>query len=179
MDSEYIPRIKHYIFCGGAFRFDRRRDDCLDMIPKDYRSILLKDPALLFADFSEGDTLLSPQVAYVGPYFFTTDKLSGEQIILKEKEMIERCTDAIFLFDSASCPGSVTELMQAAMLGKNLHLFFIQKGDDDEIESALHTPCWYPILFSQLTNEHTHLYRCHEYDEAVKKIVEMVASFDK
>ena len=166
--------FKHYIFCGGAFRFDRRRADCYDMIPKDYRSVLLKDPALLFADFNEGDTLLNAQVSYVGPYFFTTDQLSGEQIILREKEMIERCTDAIFLFDEAGCPGSVTELMQAAMLGKNLHLFYIQKGDDDEIESALHTPCWYPILYSQLTNGHTHLYRCHNYDEAVSKIVELV-----
>ena len=174
-----INNFKHYIFCGGAFRFDRRRADCYDMIPKDYRSVLLKDPALLFADFSEGDTMLTPQVAYVGPYFFTTDQLSGEQIILKEKEMIERCTDAIFLFDAASCPGSVTELMQAAQLGKNLHLFYIQKGDDDEMESALHTPCWYPILFSQLTNEHTRLYRCHEYDEAVEKIVKLVASFSE
>lgn len=169
-----MTTMKHLIFCGGAFRFDRRRADCYDMIPKDYRSVLLKDPALLFADFSEGDTLLNAKVSYVGPYFFTTEQLSGEQIILKEKEMIERCTDAIFLFDEASCPGSVTELMQAAMLGKSLHLFYIQKGDDDEIESALHTPCWYPILFSQLTNKNTTLYRCHEYDEAVEKIVELV-----
>lgn len=170
---------KHYIFCGGAFRFDRRRANCYDMIPKDYRSVLLKDPALLFAGFDEGDTMLSPQVDYVGPYFFTTDKLSGEQIILREKEMIERCTDAIFLFDEAGCPGSVTELMQAATLGKTLHLFYIQKGDDDEIESALHTPCWYPILFSRLTNANTHLYRCHEYDEAVTKITDLVNSFNE
>ncbi|MBO6025751.1 MAG: hypothetical protein J6P73_00710 [Bacteroidales bacterium] len=168
--------IKRYLFCGGAFRFDRRRADCQEMIPKDYRSIILKDPVRLFADFNAGNTMLSPEVAYVGPYFFTTDKLSGEQIILKEKEMIERCTDAIFLFNEASCPGSVTELMQATMLGKNLHLFYVQKGDDDEIESALHTPCWYPILFSKLTNEHTHLYRCHDYDEAVEKIVNLVNS---
>lgn len=168
---------KHYLFCGGAFRFDRRRADCYDMIPKDYRSILLGDPARLFADFNSGDSILSPEIAYVGPYFFTTDKLSGEQIILKEKEMIERCTDAIFLFDEAGCPGSVTELMQAAMLGKNLHLFYIKKGDDDEIESALHTPCWYPILFSKLTNEHTTLYRCQDYDNAVKKIMELIGSF--
>ena len=117
--------MKHHLFCGGAFRFDRRRDDCLDLIPKDYRSILLGDPARLFADFSDGDTTISPNVDYVGPYFFTTDKLSGEDIILKEKEMIERCTNAIFLFDEAGCPGSVTELMQATMLGKNLHLFLL------------------------------------------------------
>ena len=168
---------KHYLFCGGAFRFDRRRAYCYDTIPKDYRSILLKDPTRLFTDVNAGDTMIAPGLAYVGPYFFTTDKLSGEQIILKEKEMIERCTDAIFLFDKAGCPGSVTELMQAAMLGKDLHLFYIKKGDDDEIESALHTPCWYPILFSKLTNLNTQLYRCHDYDEAVKKIVELVDSF--
>ena len=167
---------KHFLFCGGAFRFDRRRADCYEMIPKDYRSILLQDPARLFADFDSGDTIISPEVVYVGPYFFTTDKLSGEQIILKEKEMIERCTDAIFLFDEAGCPGSVTELMQAVMLGKNIHLFYIKKGDDDEIESTLHTPCWYPILFSKLSNEHTTLHRCQDYDDAVKKILELVNS---
>lgn len=167
----------HYLFCGGAFRFDRRRADCFDMIPKDYRSVLLKNPERLFADFNSGDVMLGPGVAYVGPFFFTTDQLSGEQIILKEKEMIERCTDAIFLLNEASCPGSVTELMQAVMLGKNLHLFYVQKGDDDEIESSLHTPCWYPILFSKLTNEHTQLYRCQDYDNAVEKILKLVESF--
>ena len=171
--------MKHYLFCGGAFRFDRRRADCYDMIPKDYRSILLKDPAKLFTDVNACDTIINQQVAYVGPYFFTTDQLSGEEIILKEKEMIERCTDAIFLFDEAGCPGSVTELMQAAILGKSLHLFYIKRGDDDEIESALHTPCWYPILFSKLTNVNTQLYRCHNYDEAVKKIIILVDSFQK
>ena len=171
--------MKHYLFCGGAFRFDRRRADCYDMIPKDYRSILLKDPAKLFTDVNAGDTIINQQVAYVGPYFFTTDQLSGEEIILKEKGMIERCTDAIFLFDEAGCPGSVTELMQAAILGKSLHLFYIKRGDDDEIESALHTPCWYPILFSKLTNVNTQLYRCHNYDEAVKKIIILVDSFQK
>lgn len=168
---------KRYIFCGGAFRFDRRRADCYDMIPKDYRSVLLKDPARLFADFDSGDIELSPRVTYVGPYFFTADQLSGEQIILKEKQMIERCTDAIFLLNDASCPGSVTELMEAAMLGKVLNLFYVQRGDDDEIESALHTPCWYPILFSKLTNAYTHLYRCQDYDDAVEKIVKLVESF--
>ncbi len=168
---------KHYIFCGGAFRFDRRRADCYEMIPKDYRSVLLKDPTRLFADFDSGDIELNPQVTYVGPYFFTTDQLSGEQIILKEKQMIEHCTDAIFLLNEASCPGSVTELMEASMLGKDLHLFYVQKGDDDEIESALHTPCWYPILFSKLTNEHTNLYRCQSYDDAMEKILKLVESF--
>lgn len=167
------PTPQYILFCGGAFRFDRRRPDCREMIPKDYRSVLLRDPGLLFADIDTDLTWLNKRVAYVGPYFFTTDKLSGEQIILREKEMIERCTDAIFLLDGPACPGSVTELVEAAAMGKNLHLFYVQKGDDDEIESALHTPCWYPILYSRLTNaDHTHLYRCSNYDDAVNKIVE-------
>ncbi len=55
---------------------------------------------------------------------------------------------------------------------RSLNLFYVQRGDEDEIESALHTPCWYPILYSRLTNANTHLYRCKDYDDAVNKIVD-------
>lgn len=57
-------------------------------------------------------------------------------------------------------------------MGKNLHLFYMQHNDDKEIESVLHTPCWYPILYRRLTNANTHLYRYTNYDDAVNKIME-------
>jgi hypothetical protein len=86
--------------------------------------------------------------------------------------MVRNCTDAIFLLESAGCPGTVCELTAASMLGKRVHIFYLR--DEGETESLLHTPCWYPILHSLSVNENTSIYECKDLDDAVEKIVATV-----
>ena len=31
--------------------------------------------------------------------------------------------------------------------------FYVRHKEDEGTESGLHTPCWYPILFCQMTNK--------------------------
>lgn len=115
-------------------------------------------------------------MTYVGPFYFETESMKAEDIIRCEKEMIESCTDAVFVLDDAACPGTIAEVMYANSLGKTLHLFYVRHKDDEETESGLHTPCWYPILFCRMTNKDVNLYPCSSIEEAANKILSSVES---
>ena len=91
-----------------------------------------------------------------------------------EKQMIEKCTDAIFFLDEAACPGSIAEMIYANTLQKKIHIFYVRNADGEETESSLHTPCWYPILFCQMTNSRVTLYSCASQEDAKRQIVELV-----
>lgn len=164
----------HRVFCGGPFAFNSRSEDFLDQAEDDYRAMLLGGAINLFRPVVDDDVWLTPNVVYEGPFFFHTDKLGADGIIQLEKEMIERCTEAVFLLDHARCPGSIAELMEATYLHKNVHLFFVTLSQNEEIESWLHTPCWYPILLSQSLNKNTHLHPYHSLEEAKMYLVEFV-----
>ena len=88
--------------------------------------------------------------------------------------MIENCTDAVFVLDDAACPGTIAEIMYANQLQKTIHLFYIKHNDDEETESDLHTPCWYPLTFCQLTNTSTKLYECDDMKDAVRKVFDLI-----
>ena len=96
------------------------------------------------------------------------------EIVTAELEMIKACTHAVFLLDGAACPGTVAEFTLAGSLGKCVEIFYIKHGDDEETESELHTPCWFPIIMSSIINEQTHCTSCADYKEAVSKIMDYV-----
>ena len=169
----------HRVFCGGPFAFNSRSEDFLVQAEDDYRSMLLGGATNLFQPVVGSEVWLSPNVVYEGPFFFHTDRLGADGIIQVEQEMIGHCTDAIFLLDHARCPGSIAELMEATYLHKETHLFFVTLSDNEEIESWLHTPCWYPILLSQSLNPNTHLHPCHTLDEAKNSLLKFVRGLGK
>lgn len=169
--------LKMYkIFCGGAFCFDYRKKDYEVMATKDYRSKLLGCTELLLKPKDVGGVYISENVKYVGPFYFETESMKAEDIIRCEKKMIESCTDAIFLLDDAACPGTIAEVMYANALQKRLHLFVVRHNDDEETESELHTPCWYPILFCQMTNMSVNIYQCYSAEDTASRIQSFVES---
>lgn len=170
---------KRIIFCGGAFCFDCREDDYKIKASGDYRAILLDDVETLLRPEDETGVRISDCVEYVGPFYFETDTMVAEDIIGKEKSMIEACTDAVFLLDTADCPGTIAEVMYANSLHKRLHLFYVRRKDSAETESDLHSPCWYPLLFCKSTNVEAHLYSCADYDDAVQAIQRLVESLSR
>ena len=133
------------IYCGGAFDFDCRDTDYKIVAQKDYRvvSILKNLETFLCACKVQH---LSDKLDYIGPFYYETEDMKGEDIVAKELKMIEDCSDAIFILDRAGCPGTISECIYAASLVKNLHIFYTQEGNDQETESDLHTSCWFPIL---------------------------------
>lgn len=167
---------KYMIFCGGTFCFDYRKNGCETLAAEDYRAGLLGSVDLLLRPDGTDGVKISESVTYVGPFYFEAESIRAEDIICCEKRMIESCTDAIFLLDDAACPGTIAEVMYANSLQKPIHLFYVCHKEDEETESGLHTPCWYPILFCQMTNKNVSLYPCSSVDDAASRIQSFVES---
>ncbi len=168
-----MQRIKK-IYCGGVFSFDYKVQDYKKLVKDDYRANILGDSELLLhkQDFIR----ISENLIYLGPFYFETDNMIDNNIISIEKKMIEECTDAIFLLDNGSCPGTISELIYASTVGKNIHIFYVKKQDDEETESELHSPCWYPILFSKQLNYNTLIYSCNSKEDAKNKINNLISN---
>ena len=123
--------------------------------------------------------MLNSETEYIGPFYFESDGMIDRDIVRKEMDMVNRCTDAVFLLDEAGCPGTICELTMASMLGKNVYLFYLHRPDDQETESALHTPCWYPIVHSCIVNEYTRIYACSSKEDAAEQICALVRSWQE
>ena len=134
------------VYCGGQFRFDCADGDYLRKAALDYRASLLGDVNRLLN--GKGLTALSGHTAYIGPYYFETAGMLDRDIVKTEMRMIGQCTHAYFLLEDASCPGTVSELIYAATLRKKICIAYVR--DENETESALRSPCWYPIIQSGL-----------------------------
>lgn len=112
-------------------------------------------------------------VSYLGPYYFETDNMAADDIVAIELDMIDRCTDAIFVLDKADCPGTVTELLYAATKKKRIHIFYKEYPLHDETESELHTPCWFPIhAANKLAN--VTMYKYNDYNSLAQLIADKI-----
>ena len=160
------------LYCGGSFDFDYLNPDYRIQAAKDYRAVLLGSAELLL-EKSDG-VRLGEQLEYIGPFYFESEGMVDADIVRCESEMVRRCTDAIFLLDGANCPGTVCELTLASVLGKRVHVFYLRKGEHEETESFLHTPCWYPITFSHMINARTEVHECSSMSDAIGQICAMV-----
>ena len=174
--KSFISVGEKKLFCGGTFCFDYREDGYELMAAQDYRARLLGNVESLLRPKGADGVKISESVVYVGPFYFEVESMRAEDIICCEKEMIDSCTDAIFLLDNAACPGTIAEVMYANSLQKTLHLFYVHHKDDEETESELHTPCWYPIQFCKITNKSVNLYPCYSVEDAAGRILSIVAS---
>ena len=158
------------LYCGGTFPFDYQNDDYRLQAEQDYRARLLNGANRLLQR-SDG-ILLRDDLMYIGPFYFEAPEMVDTDIVRSEQQMVENCTHAIFLLDDACCPGTITELIAATFLKKETAVFYIPRPDNEETESSLHSPCWYPILFSRLQNPNTQIFACHSREEAAEQILE-------
>ena len=159
------------IYCGGVFHFDYRNEDYLQSAKDDYRAILLGDiQKMLF----ECKTIsLSDHLAYVGPFYFESDGMEDTDIVIREKEQIEASTHTIFLLEDACCPGTITEMVYAAMLQKRMSIFYVK--NEEETESRFRSACWYPICMClELNRAHVEVVSCETHSEATEKILKHV-----
>ncbi len=168
------------LYCAGTFPFDFRDPDYMKNARKDYRSILLSKLGGNYTFLEKKPYIpLSGNVRYNGPFYFESDGMVDSEIVETEMQMISDCTHIIFLLDDGCCPGTITELIFAATLKKNVEIFYIKKADDEETESTLHSPCWFPIIACQLINPNTNITACIDYSDATKKIINYVKNLVK
>jgi len=157
------------LYCGGRFYFDYLQDGYTAQAAEDYRAKMLGDVRLLLQR-SDG-VRLGDDLEYLGPFYFESDGMTDTDIVRAESDMVERCTDAIFLLDEAGCPGTICELIYACTLKKRVHIFYIRKGEDEETESLLHTPCWYPVIFARDICGSADVYQCSDLSDAQRQIL--------
>ena len=165
---------QYKLFFGGAFSFNDRDEDYEIAAAEDYRSQILGSVQALLKPKDMSGVCINDDVMYIGPFYFEAESMRAEDIIACEKQMIENCTDAVFVLDDAACPGTIVEIMYANSLQKTIHLFYVKHGDEEETESELHTPCWYPLIFCKQTNMAANLYECDDLQDATRKVIDLI-----
>jgi hypothetical protein len=165
---------QYKLFFGGAFGFDHRDEDYEIAAAEDYRAQILGSVQALLKPKDMSGVSINDNVYYIGPFYFEAESLKAEDIIMCEKQMIEQCSDAVFVLDDAACPGTIAEIMYANSLQKTVHLFYVRHNDDEETESTLHTPCWYPLIFCKQTNKSAILYECESIQDAARKVIDLI-----
>lgn len=161
------------VYCAGPFSF-QYKDYSIGNLSKDYRSILVGSPDKIahepkdecsYPDFKE-----NAAVAYSGPFYFYEDQLGAEDIVRNEMQKI-RDADVVFFFlpDNAECPGTVTELINAACCSKEMVIAYIKQDDKDVPENNWNSPLWYPLLFADIKNgTKTTIKRVESKEEAIE-----------
>lgn len=125
---------------------------CFDFLDSNYREMAKKD----YRSLVLGDSALLLQ--------------KSDYVLLNKKLKYI----GPFYFESE---GMVDELILASELKKNVQIFYIRRGDSEETESKLHTPCWFPIIMSQQINHNnTKVVECKNYEEAIENILSYVRS---
>ena len=163
-----MKKIK--LFCGGKFHFDYLNTNYINDAKNDYRSIILRDVNLLLN--KQNFVSISPKIDYIGPFYFESDGMIDKDIIENEIKMINEATHIFILLEDGLAPGSISELIYASSLNKYIDIFYIKYDENEETESNLHSPCWYPIIMSQLVNnKNTNIIKCDSYKDAVDKII--------
>ena len=159
------------IYLGGRFHFDYLNSDYKEKASQDFRSLILGDAEMLLRN--SGIIRLSEKLEYVGPYYFETEGMIDRDIVASEKEQIEKCTTAFFLLEDGRCPGTVSELLYAATLHKKIRIFYVR--DESETESALHSPCWYPMIQVQIiAGDLAETVGCDDYAQACERLIASV-----
>ena len=169
------------IYFGGAFPF-KYKEYSEDKLAGDYRAIilggtkpLLKSPS---AEFKFKRIKGKDNVFYAGPYYFYEEGTTARNIVKNELQMVEDCTDAVFLLENTPCPGTITEVIHSSMIGKKVHIFYVKMPiDKGEPENEIENQQWYSICFSQLVNsDNVTLQKCEDREEAITKILTFIGS---
>ena len=166
------------LYCGGNFEF-QYKDFTPDKLKSDYRTDILGSVDLILHQPKSGSVTLfctnTLGVEYIGPFYFYENGLDGACVVSNECDMVERCTHAVFLVDNKNIPGTVSEIIHASLLKKNVAIFYVEKTPDaGEPEQDICNTNWYPLEFAKLVNEKTKLIKCKNRKEAKKLIKEYV-----
>lgn len=138
-------------YFGGKFPFSYK-DFTMKNLSKDYRAKLIGVSSLVRTKFELPTT--KKGLVYMGPFYFYDDETSAEEIVRRESDIVESVDVCYFLLDKdAAMPGTVTEIINAALHKKIIKIFYVKEEIDiGEPEREVASPLWYPILFAQTHN---------------------------
>lgn len=130
------------IYIASRFQFDDN-----GTLKNDFRVHLLGNESFLLEDHCKSVIFNNEEYRYAGPFF--NEKASehnlsasfGEIVVDVEKKSIDECDAFIAVFDNEVSPGTITELIYAAMSNKDCYLFY--QSSDNKSEN------WFPIEFAK------------------------------
>ena len=157
--------MKAFYF-GGQFNF-LYKDFSIENISKDYRSKILGDYNLWLNKPNTNSVQINKNALYVGPFYFT-DYKDSEHIVSFESSCIEKATDCVFVLSNNSAPGTITEIIQAVFLNKNIYIFYVNKDiPSNEIDTPVKNDLWYPIIFAKQNSKNIKIFEFDTYNDAV------------
>lgn len=157
-------------YFGGQFNF-RYKDYSIENIENDYRSKVLGDYRLWLNENDEHIVRMGNGNYYVGPFYFTKEK-SGHGIVALEQDSVSLATDCVFVLSNNPAPGTVTEIIEATNIGKNVYIFYVKKDiPTEEIDTEFKNDLWYPITFAALNAANVEISGFDTYDEAVEACI--------
>lgn len=164
------------LYCGGNFEF-QYKDFTPKLLLNDYRTVILKDLDNILHQPKNGSksVTLSPGVEYISPFYFYENELDGKGVVMTEYNMVDRCTHAVFLVDNTNIPGTVSEIVHASILQKNITIFYVERTQDEgEPEQEICNMNWYPLEIAKQSG--ARLIKCSSRDEAKSLIYQYVDS---
>lgn len=143
------------IYCAGHFEFEYK-DYSIENLGKDYRGILVGGDPYKIAHENLGVPVTfkyNKDIEYIGPFYFYEDQKTAKDIVGSEMKRVEEA-DVIFFYipNDPACPGTVTELVYSAILGKKVVIAYEKQSNTGEPENEVDSPIWYPLVFSMLKN---------------------------
>lgn len=170
------------IYCAGHFEFEYRNYS-LNNLAKDYRGMLIGDPEKI-AHEKPGTPVTfkdNNSVEYIGPFYFYEDKKTANDIVSSEMGRVEEA-DVIFFYipNNPACPGTVTEMVYSALLGKKVVIAYEKQSNTGEPENDVDSPVWYPLMFASLKNrENVTMKPVENKEEAVNMFKSFLISCNK
>lgn len=157
------------IFCSGRFCVTHA-EELHVALKSDYRAILLGDVKRLL--YPSVCCMVNDHIEYMGPFYFECDKLVAQEVVVVERDMIDDCTDAIFIFNDEDCAGSIAELIYTATIQKRIHIFYVKHTERENIQ----TPLWYPITLCEILTKSCNVVACDTMEEAEHLAIKTILS---
>lgn len=163
------------IYCGGQFQFQYKNYSD-EYLCQDYRCKILKS-LINFKHKPENEYIdLGNNTRYIGPFYFYENNETGQDIVRIESKMIENSTDCFFVLSRDSAPGTITEIIYATLLAKNIYIYYQNKPiEEGEPEREIQSDLWYSIEFCRLNCKgNVYIQGFNTYQECVDNCINRI-----
>ena len=174
MDKRTVKKI----FLGGPFQF-HYKDYTDEHLSEDYRAEIIGMERFKRKPIEGQHLMLSKTTEYIGPFYFYEQPNDAVIVVRKESAFIENCTDAFFLIGINDMPGTITEMVYAALRHANVFIYYVREQiDTGEVGRTFLTSQWYPLTFISIQNiSKVEIYGFDSYEEAKTAIIKRIREY--
>ena len=169
---------KTKIYVGGPFTF----------FYKDYTPELLKTDfryKLIGNDFAKqtSKTVIVGNAEYVGPFYYYQLGQTPHDVVVSEINAVRNADNVYLVFsEKGNAPGTVAELIHAAVLNKKLNIYYVESNIETEATISgnlcdnINHPYWYPFIQAKTLATNVKFTKCKTFNEATNKCLADIAN---